>query len=135
MPAAPQPPAAALTTRPDLSPALSIGRLLYDQRISFDGRTVYTFWIGGRRPSRYEPNRPKDLATIALFRNDTFTLSYYPKDSDQIQITERLSIDRLPAAVQDLCDAGFPTAPVARPSSSPPSPPPPPVRRSPLLPP
>lgn len=141
VPAAPQPPAAALAVRPAASPVSSLDRLVVHQRVGMSDRICLVYWLAGDRPSSWGGRKsPRDMATIALFSDSrTFTLSYYPKDSDQIQITGRLDISLLPSAVDDLVAAGFPVSrTLASPppqSSSPLQPALPPVRRSALLPP
>ncbi len=42
-----------------------------------------------------------------MFPNNTFTLSYYPQNSEEIQVVANLPLERLAEAVANLRAAGF----------------------------
>ncbi len=88
-----------------ISSAAAIGRLVVDQVIDTDMDRVRVYWL--RKGSK---RNPTDCAMLILRRGQpTFSVQFYPGDGAP-QFAAELTMDKLPAIVQDLVDAGFPTS-------------------------
>ena len=111
VPVPPEDRALAKQRKSDLSPALAINRLIPHNVLGLPDQTIYTFVQVGRDSKGYQSLRnrsvPRQVAMITVFRRrGIFKIQWYPW-ADKPQVIEELPMDRLPAAVQDLWDAGF----------------------------
>lgn len=87
----------------DLSPAILISSIQPDRVISDVGndcRSIFYF-------EQSAVGRKRTCAYICHARGaSTFTMAYHPLDRND-QVVQDLSIDKLPAAIDDLLSAGF----------------------------